>query len=169
MRNFFKKKNKGFTLIEMLFYIAIFVVLFLVLIESFIVMTNSFKSKNLNSSFTQATFIMERLTSEIRYANGIGSIATTDITLNTKDSVGTPKTVRFVKDDKNLVLYENGVLIDNLNNFNMGINDISFTKIETPKGLGIKVFLRVQPKNASGFIGTKTKDFYNTVILRNSY
>ena len=66
MIKFIKNKNKlsaqrGYAILELLFYIAFFAVLSLVVINSLIVMTGSFKDNIAQAELIQSGGIMERI------------------------------------------------------------------------------------------------------------
>ena len=166
MKNKIRKTKGGYTLIEILFYIALFSVLTLAIINSFITMTKAFKEISIQSDLVQSSLVIERMSREIRQAYGINSIVTSDLKLNTKDEADNNKTVRFVLSGTNIQLYENDVLTGNLNTPNIQAVDLSFAQITTVNGNAIKVSLSVK----SGRDTTnRVENFYNTVLLRGDY
>lgn len=165
----FKKienSKKGYAIIELLFYIAFFTLLSLVAINAMVVMTRAFRETAIQSELLQSGNIMERITREIRQAYGINAISASDLTLNTKDAAGADKTVRFFLSGTNLQMLENGVLTGNLNASNISVTAATFTQINTLKGKAVKIFLTVKSDNDKL---NRTKDFYNTVVLRGGY
>src|SRR3989344_3183177 len=166
MKNKIRKTKGGYKLIEILFYIALFSVLTLAIINSFITMTKAFKEISIQSDLVQSSLVIERMSREIRQAYGINSIATSDLKLNTKDEADNNKTVRFVLSGTNIQLYENDVLTGNLNTPNIQAVDLSFAQITTVNGNAIKVSLSV--KSGRDTIN-RVENFYNTVLLRGDY
>lgn len=163
------KKNKiksGYALLELLFYIAFFAVLSLIVIDAMVVMAGSFKETTLQAELMQGGTIMERMSREIRQAYDINSISANDLKLNTKDSSGADKTVEFLLSGSNLQLLENAVFTGNLNTPNISITALTFTQITTAKGKAVKVFFTI--KSANDTLG-RTQDFYDTIALRGSY
>ncbi|MDE2399435.1 MAG: hypothetical protein KGL67_00240 [Patescibacteria group bacterium] len=160
------KKNSGYAILELLFYIAIFVVLTLVLINVMLSMAKSFKETSLQTEWVQSGTIMERISREIRQAYDIGSISTSDIVLNTKDSNGNNKTVEFVLSGTDLQLLENGVLTGNLNTPNIAVGALNFTQITTTTGKAVKVLLTIKSKND---VFSRNQNFYDTIVLRGTY
>ncbi|PJA97016.1 MAG: hypothetical protein CO129_03460, partial [Ignavibacteriales bacterium CG_4_9_14_3_um_filter_34_10] len=69
-----KEKNNGYTLVEILFYISIFGILSLVVINSMIVMTKAFRETTINRDIMQAGNIMERMSRDIRRSNMVLSM-----------------------------------------------------------------------------------------------
>jgi len=175
MKNFFKQKNKGrkvlseakgYAILELLFYIALFSILSLVVINAMIIMARSFKETALQAEFMQGGGIMERISREIRASYSINSISANNLKLNTKDDAGANKTVEFLLSGSNIQLLENDVITGNLNNPDMIITDLSFTEITTAEGKAVKVFFSF---NSSNDVLGRTQDFYDTIVLRGNY
>ncbi|MEI6280772.1 MAG: hypothetical protein WCP17_02110 [bacterium] len=163
------KKNQtkqGYAVIELIFYIALFVLLSLVVINAMITMAKSFKETTLQAELEQSGAIMEKMVREIRASYDIGSITTNDLVLNTKDNNGVNKTVEFLLSGSDIAFKENNVLTGNLNTPNIVVTAINFTQITTTKGKAVKVFLTVRSSNDAL---ARTQDFYDTVTLRGSY
>lgn len=152
-------------MIELLFYISLFIVLSLVVINSMIVMTKSFKETSIQTSLMQGRDIMERMSREVRKATGVVSITPTNLKVNTKDNAGNPKTAAFLFTGGNLQFSENDVLIGNLNSSNIVIDSLSFEPISTAKGSAVKIVLSVKLQNNP----SRLENFYDTVILRGDY
>ncbi len=166
MLTFFKKQNRGFSLIEILIYIAIFSFLSIVVINSLIVMMKSFAETAVQADFVQTSQALERMSREIRQAKSIAAISTSDLTLNSTDSSGVAKTVEFKLSSQNLQLLENTVLTGNLNAPNIQITALVFTQITTAKGKAIKI--QMSAKDTKDRL-SRTENFYDTIGLRGSY
>lgn len=166
MKSKINKIKNGYSVVETLFYIAIFLVLSLVVINSLITMTKSFKENTIQADLVQSAMIMERISREIRQAYGINSIAATSLKLNTKDDLDNNKTVQFSLSGVNIQLLEDDVLTGNLNTPNIEVTSLSFTQITTTEGKAVKVILSVRStRDTAGRI----IDFYDTVVLRGDY
>ena len=160
------KINRGYSLVEILFYIAIFSMLALVIISSLISMTKSFRATTIQADLVQSSAIMERISREVRQAYGINSISASDLKLNTKDELDNNKTVRFALSGSNVQLFENDIFTGNLNTPNIEITTLSFTEITTLNGKAVKISLSARSaRDTSGRI----EDFYDTVVLRGDY
>jgi len=151
----------GYAILELLFYIAFFAVLSLVVINAMITMTRSFRETSIQGELIQSGVIMERISREVRQAYDISSI-----NLSSTDSSGANKTVEFLLSGSNLQLLENSTLIGNLNTPNIAVTALSFTQITTTKGKAVKVILTVK-SNSDAL--ARTKDFYDTIVLRGGY
>lgn len=160
------KRNYGYAVLELLFYIAFFVTLSLVVIEAMIIMSKSFKETSIYAEFAQSGFIMERMSREIRGSYDINSVSATDLVLNTKDDTGMDKIVEFLFSGGNIKLLENGVLTGNLNAPNIAITSLVFTQIITTKGKAVKISLTIRDNNDTQ---GRLLNFYDTITLRGSY
>ena len=112
MINKFKNNNSGYSLIEMLFYISLFAMLTMVIVNSMMTMTKSFKEVSIQREITQGGEIMERISREIRGAKQINTIADVngDLKLNTTDDVGNAKTIEFLLANNNLQIIDGQVV-----------------------------------------------------------
>lgn len=158
--------RRGFSLIEMLFYISLFVIISIVVINSMIVMMKSFKETKIMAELTSSSNIMEKISREIRSANSIYSFSTTDIEINVKNDSGVNVRKRIALSGRDINFFENDVLIGNLNTANIEVASLTFSQISKRKGVAIKIFLTVRSKNDSQ---GQNEDFYNTIVLRGGY
>lgn len=166
IKRYLYNTKQGYTILELLFYIAFFSVLSLVVINAMITMSGSFKATAIHSRLAQGGNVMERMAREIRSAIDISSIDTTDLLLDTKDETGAAKTVQFLLSGGDIQLLENGVLIGNLNAPNIIVTNLSFTQIDTNKSKAVKISFTIRSTDdASG----RLEDFYDTVVLRGIY
>ena len=153
-------------MVEMLFYIAIFSILALALINSLMTMTKAFKQISIHTDLIQSSSILERISRDIRQAYGINTISAGDLKLNTTDELGNNKTVRFLLSGFDVQLFEDDVLIGNLNTPNVEVTSLVFTEITTTTGKAIKINLSTRSvKDQTGRI----EDFYDTLVLRGVY
>ena len=175
MKNFFKQKNrgrkvlseaKGYAILELLFYIALFSILSLVVINAIIIMTRSFRETAIQAELVQSGIIMERMSREIRQAYDISSISANNLKLNTKDNTGANKTVEFLLASSNVRFLENGILVGNLNTPNIVVTNLTFTQMTTVKGKAVKIVLSFRSSNDSL---NRIRDFYDTIVLRGDY
>lgn len=159
--------ERGYAVLELLFYIAFFAVLSLVVINAMITMAGSFKATTIQAELVQSGNIMERMSREIRQAYSIDSASTSsDLKLNTTNSDGINKTIEFKFINPDIQFWDNGSNVGNLNSPNISVTDLAFTQITTVKGKAIKIVLTLKSANdGSG----NTQYFYNTVVLRGSY
>jgi len=164
----FKKNRRqsGYTILELVFYVSLFAILSVVVINSMLTMSSSFKKTTLKAELVQSGSILERITREIRGSYDFSLPSASDLILNTKDSSGVDKTVEFMLSGNDIRLLENSILIGNLNTPNIFVTALTFTQITTTQGKAVKIFLTFKSNNdASGI----TQDFYDTVVLRGIY
>ena len=160
------KKENGYTIIELLFYISFFVILSLVVINALLIMTRSFKETSVQAELVQSGTILETMSREIRESFSINSINPNDLILNTKDNNGVNETAEFLLSGSNLQFFQNGILVGNLNTPNIIITDLSFTQINTLQSKAVKVVLTLKSNDDPS---SRLVNFYDTIVLRNSY
>ncbi len=168
-----KNKQKGYSLVEMIVYLAIFTIMSVAVINSFIVVMSSFNSTRTNRDLLESgSTALERISREIRQANNI-DIANSTIgsnpgvlQLNSTDSADTALVVRFITSNGALNLYQGGVLIDNLLGQNISVTNLIFRRISTTVGEAVKIEMTLQDTKSKNLT---TVNFYNTIILRNKY
>ncbi len=167
MKNYFKKYNKGYSLIEIIFYISIFVVLSLVVINALIVMTKAFRENSIQADIVSSSSIMERISREIKQANTATVNTSSDLTLmvpNEVDALVRP--VRLMLSGGNIELYDNSVLIDNLNSKDVTVTGLTFSGVLTTSSAAVRINLSVSSVHDP--LG-RVYDFQNTIVLRGSY
>ena len=170
-----KTQNKnGFSIVEIIAYLAIFTALSILVINSFIVILSSFNTTNMNRKLLESgTVSMERISREIRQAKNI-DIANSSLgsnpgilQLNSTDSGGNALVIKF-KDENNgqLNLYSDGSLKGNLLGQNVTITSLIFNRISTTQSEVVKIEMTLRYS-----LGHKTKseNFYDTVVLRGGY
>jgi len=161
-----KNWRGGYALLETIFYILLFAILSIAVINSMITMTKSFKETAIQAELMQGGNVMERISREIRQAYGISSISSNSLKLNTKDGAGVNKTVEFTLSGSDIRLLDNDVFTGNLNTTNINVTGLVFTQINTIKGTAVKISLMVRSNHD---LLNRDQDFYNTVVLRGSY
>ncbi|OIO29940.1 hypothetical protein COX93_00325 [Candidatus Nomurabacteria bacterium CG_4_10_14_0_2_um_filter_30_12] len=161
-----KNWKGGYVLLETVFYILLFAILSIAVIDSLITMTKAFKETMIQSELMQGGNVMERISREVRQAYGINLITANSLKINTKDSDGVNKTVEFLLSGADIRLLENDVFTGNLNTSNVTITDINFTQINTLKGTAVKIFLTVK---SNYDLQNRNETFYDTVVLRGDY
>lgn len=167
------RSQKGFTLVEMVIYAGVLGLLSVVAINSTLTMTRAFTdlrvSRDLNSS---ATALFERLTREIRGSKSINLSSTFDsptgrLTLDTEDSSGTATTVEFYIDVDNLVkVREGGVPQGAIMTPKTTITNFYLRRLTNTNSEAIKIEATITATRANI---TKTRKFYTTVVMRESY
>ena len=163
-----KNSNKGFSLVEMIFYIALFALLTIVIVKTLVTMTKSFKEVSVQREITQGGEILERISREIRQANKINTAVDVegDFRLDSKDESGNYKLVEFVLTNSNIRLLENNNYIGDLNSPNIKVTTLNFYKLATAQGNAVRIFLTISSKHDSK---NRSYSYQNTVVLRGNY
>ena len=165
--------RRGFSLIEMVVYIALLAILTVLAVNMTLSMTRAFAdlrvSRDINSS---ATTLFERITRDIRGAYDVdvaGSVLGTnpgDLLLDTKDSSGTNMTVEYFVSNGSVHIKENGV--DQEAIMSASTQAVSFVVREAVSTNSKAVKVEVTLSATRGDI-TKQRNFYTTVVLRGTY
>ncbi|MFZ2303483.1 MAG: hypothetical protein WAV98_01675 [Minisyncoccia bacterium] len=173
--------QRGFTLVEMIIYIAFFAVLSVLSINATILVMKSFYTLRINQSISQsATTALERMSREIRNAYDIDTLNSTlttspgRLTLLTKTDAGALTTAEFYVTAGNQINMkvggvDNGSLMTKtVTATNLVFRSITTTNASTTvsKAVKIEMTLRDSRDTRSGF--TKEVKFYDTIVLRGS-
>lgn len=164
------KQKNGFTLIELIFYIALFSVFF---VSLFLVLNIFYENKNKNSVTIeveqQGLLISQVISQEIRNAQSIISPtignSSSSLSLQSFDISRSP--IAFYLDADTLMTSENGIVIDNLNSDRVVISNINFINNSIIDNIqGINFSFTVSYKNSSGKKQYEyNKDFFGSVNL----
>jgi len=172
--NKFFKKEKGFSLVEIIIYLGIFSFISIFTINSLIISMSAFNATHTNHILLESGLSsIDRISREIRQANSIdigssylGSSPGV-LQLNTKDSSGISTTIKITKEGSVLNLYSPAnTLIAPLLDSDVAIDSLIFTRIDTTAGEAVRVEMTLRDTKSKTI---KTENFYNTIILRGSY
>lgn len=163
-------KKNGFTLIELIFYIALFSVFF---VSLFLVLNIFYENKNKNSVTIeveqQGLLISQVISQEIRNSQSIISPTIGDnsssLSLQSFDVSRSP--IVFYLDSGAVILSENGSVIDNLNSNRIIVSNLNFVNNSIVDNIqGISFSFTVSYKNNSGKKQYEyNKDFFGSVNL----
>lgn len=163
----------GFSLTEMVIYVAILSVLTIVTVNSTFSAIRSFAefrvSRDLNSS---GASLMERLTREIRMANGIdapnSALGTNPgrLKLLTKDTGGANTTVEFYIENNLLKIKEGGVAAGSLTSSTTAVTNFIARSLTNANSSAIKAEIGLTATRGNI---SKSGNFYTTIILRGGY
>ena len=167
-----RNKKHGFTLVEMIIYIAFFAVLSVLAITSTIIVMRSFYSIRLTQNINQsATVGLERMSREIRNAYDIDTAQSTfgvspgRLTLRTKDAGGVNTTIEFYVSGSQLFIKEGAVDMGSLMTKNAVLTNLVFRQIANPNSRAVKIEMTI--RDTRGVL-QKDANFYDTIILRGS-
>ena len=161
-----RKIKNGYTLVEVLFYVALFAILSVVLLDVLIMMTGLFMKTMVNSDITQGSIITENISRELKQADDF-SFSSGILVVDTKDDSNNDKTITYTFSNSNIQITDSvrGNL-GNLNTPNVSVVDFDVITINTLKGKAAKINMTVRsnrdPEN-------NTEDFENTIVLRGDY
>ncbi len=165
--------HRGFSLVEMLFYVAILAFALVAVMQTLIVVTRSYGVLRSTQRVEQeASVSMERMVRELRDASGIddaGSVFGTHpgkLLLNSTTASRTARTVEFSIDSGKLSLKENGVVTGLLSSTRTNISSLIFRKITTARSKGVKIEMTMQSGTSTA---ARAENFYATGVLRDSY
>ena len=163
------QKDKGFSLVEIIIYLAIFTMLSILVINSFITVMRSFSLTRENTTLLEAGInSMERISREIRVSNVV-DLTSTSLSLNNTDD-GNSR--RFTQEGELFNLYECSslgscdTLTGNLLGPHIILENLAFRRIETTHGEAIKIEMSIKDRRSKT---EKVENFYNTIILRGGY
>jgi type II secretory pathway component PulJ len=170
-----KKIISGFSLVEILVYLAIFVTLSILIINLFIVILSTFHFSHINRKLLESGMIsMERIAREVRQANSIDINSTSNqLILHSLNSLNQAVITTIEKENNNLYISINNTIesSSNITDVNLLdqkvlINFLNFIPITTPESQAVKIEMSLEYGSGGH---TKIKNFYNTIILRGSY
>lgn len=173
MTLFNSSRFRGFTLVEMIVYVAILGIIAVLSINATLAMTQAFSnlrvSRDLNSS---ATALFERLTRDVRGAYDIDTVQSTfntnpgRLTLNTKDSGGANTTVEFYVENGLVKIKEGGVAQGAIMTTSTSVTNFVVRQLLNTNTKAVKVEATISATRGNI---TKTRNFYTTIVLRGTY
>lgn len=166
-------RARGTGLIEGIFYIGILVFLTLMVVQTLVPLGRAFRSLSaMRDLDITAQTALERMSRDIRGSTSVDTGASTLdsspglLKLNTTTSDGTPTTVAFSLSSSTLNIIEAGVDIGAITSSSTRITTLTFSKITTTNSQAVKIQMIVESGTSTTY---RTKTFYTTVVLRNSY
>jgi len=170
--------QKGFTLVEMIIYIAFFAMLSVLAINATIMVMKSFYTLRINQSISQsATTALERMSREIRNAYSIDMVNSTfgtnpgRLTLLTKDDLGALTTIEFYTTAGNQInMKVGGVEQGSLMTKTVLATNLVFRSMyngtaTSTNSKAVKIEMTLAD-NRAGI--SKTVKYYDTIVLRGS-
>lgn len=162
------KRARGFTLIEVVIYIAVLLLATSAVVATFFSLRQVFERNRVERELADAaTEILDRIGREARYATAIANTSTLGTSPGVLDLDQGATTTRFSVSGGDVVFRQNGVDIGSLDSAGVGVDSLIFTKYEnvgTSTAVRTQLTLSVTTKFAS-----TSKAFYTTSLLRGSY
>ncbi|PIR58155.1 MAG: hypothetical protein COU71_00175 [Parcubacteria group bacterium CG10_big_fil_rev_8_21_14_0_10_38_31] len=168
--------RQGFTLMEMLVYIAILSVIVVLVVSSVLVMSKSLSSIQVSRKINNfAETSIERMIREIRFADSVDNSSSIFgsnpgyLKFNTIDPADdTSTTIEFYQNGTDLMVKEG---INNppedITPSSLSVTNLTFYDIVVP-GVSEAIKIEMEVKG-SGIFGDKIERFYNTIVLKRSY
>ena len=167
------KKEEGFSLVEVILYMTLFVILSTVLIATLFGMTKSYKeARATNDLIDSASVSMERMTREIRDATSLDmttSVFDTNpgvLKLNTTTLTGTPKTVQFDTGAGLEIIDSTETSPARLTGSHVSVNSLIFREITTTHGKAVRIEMTLHSLRSPT---DRSVSYTDTVALRGAY
>ena len=163
-----KQKLSGMTIVETVIYVAIIGFLFFIVTETLTTISRTYRAtavvRSLNSSALTSLDIISR---EIRNASSVDQ-AQSILNINPGKLVliKGATTTEFYLDQGMVNVRENGVLKGPITLGSSSTTNLVFKLALSPKSSAIKIEMTLEGGTSTNF---RKANFYNTVILRNSY
>jgi prepilin-type N-terminal cleavage/methylation domain-containing protein len=164
--------RKGFSLIEMVIYIAILSVVFTVVVNIILSLTRSYSLLRTTRDINTGILVgFETMTREVKAADSVDGAGSTlgahpgVLKLNTTAN-GSSSSVEFYLSSTTLMMKRDGVVQGPLTGSGVSVTNLLFRQITASSSQAIKMDMTLQVEAGST---TKTINVYNTVVLRGSY
>ncbi|MBI2039312.1 MAG: hypothetical protein HYT22_03495 [Candidatus Niyogibacteria bacterium] len=170
-----KPNNTGFTLAEIVVYIAILAALSVFVVQAILAMAATLaEAKTVRRLTLDGETALERITREVRLASAVDDAAST---LGAHPSRLSLDTVRSSTDptfsDKDfyvlqgrIAFAEDGGAADYLTSPTSSTTQFIVTKITTPRSQAVRIQLALQAGSGSKLV---SRSFFNTIVLRGGY
>ncbi|MBU1557540.1 hypothetical protein KKC45_01105 [Patescibacteria group bacterium] len=166
-------KNSGFSLLEVLIYVASLIFVLAIVTNTFLLMSKSYVgikiSQNINNS---AINILERMTREIRWSSGVDSMNSVFnlnsgvLILNTVDNLGEIVEKQFYLENGSVMIKEGTDEPKSLNTGDVQVNKMFLVLGDSGVSTAIKIELEIEGSFRDKI---KTKTFYDSVVMREGY
>ncbi len=165
-----KKQNysKGYSLIELVVYIALFVVISIVIVQSLVfVMKTYANARSFRALQQNGELVMERITREVRQSSSVTTASSVfgvnpgTLVVSGTDSGGSVYTDTFSVVSGAIQLSKTGT-VSTLSTNEVTVSGLTFWNITTTNSNAIKVKLDLTTVKAP----IVSKSFYSTIILR---
>lgn len=162
--------EKGFSLIEILVYSAIFAVVLILIVGTALGLSRAYGGFSARAALEQdGALVLERLTREVREARGVDTGASTlgvnpsMLVLTKADGMGT---TRFSVSGGALRFADNGIEQGALTGNKVSVASFVARRMTTGRSEGVKIELTL---HAGEGAASTTRNFYATTLLRDSY
>lgn len=164
------QRHKGFSLIEMLVYIAVLILMLAIIIDVVLSVVRSQRIiQSVMSIDNSAILGIERIEREVRQSDSV-DIATSILSVNpgklvlkSTDESGNPRTVEFGLSSGRLMFKENGIEEGALTEARAEVTSLIFRRFASSTIEGIRVEMTIESGTSTNY---RTETFYSTSIVR---
>lgn len=164
-----RTKTRGYTLLETIVYVTLFIVVLVAVFDMLITLSKSFaRVRAHNEVRVSGTNAMERMAREIRTASSRDTGSTADdLLIHTTDDLGVAKVIEFYwgSTAKNIVLVDNSINKGSLTGSSTEVTSLVFRAASTTRGDVIKIEMTVRSKKSTSIVS----NFYDTIVMRGGY
>lgn len=165
--------NKGYTLVEMIVYVAVATILLLVMVQSALIMGNIHKRSRAFLDINAAALTaFSRFSRDIRKATSIDTVNSTlnassgKLVLLMRKADGSNDTTVLYLSEAKVKVDENGVYKGDLTQDNMAVSNLTFRKFTNASSTAVRIEMTLAPDASST---VPALNFYGTYVLRGSY
>lgn len=164
--NFLKK---GYTLVEMVIYVALMSIISLLIVNTVLSFTKSYRNvSTLRAVESSALDTLERLSRDVRNATSINDGSSTfgsnpGVLTLIQTSATVSTTTRYYVENGVMKVDVNGVYVGPLTTRGTTVQSIVFRKLDNGVSTGVKIDMTVSA--TSGTI-TRTKSYHTTILLK---
>lgn len=168
-----RKSERGYTLAELLIYVALISILLLIIIQTSFILASTYKRSraylDINSaainSFSRFSRDIRRATS-VDLVNSVLGASPGRLVLLMKRDNGTDDKVSFDLSDSKIKVSENDVYLGDITQSNMAVSNLTFRRFTYASTTAIRIEMTLAPKASSS---VPALNFYSTYVLRGSY
>ncbi len=173
--NFKFSKKSGYTLLEVLVYVAIFIIVSVVVIDALLYSSKFLvQSRAIGEMKNSGSLAMERMVREVQTAASVNTGASTlgshpgTLVLNSADEFGAAKVVRFdyLSTPQGIGVTDAGIDRGSLISSSTSVTNIVYRHGTTAKSSFVKIEMTVTSKKLPALPAEK---FYGTAVLRGGY
>jgi type II secretory pathway pseudopilin PulG len=173
-----QREQKGFTLVEMVIYLAMMVVITVALIRSLVVVFASNRASFADSNIRNSAYsAMESMIEQIRASQSIDMVDSVlapsqsgVLELNQVDNVGNPYLTKFSTSSAGALNLSQGSttpsLVGPVTYNGTKVTSLMFTPINTGDSQSVRIQMQLTATQNNQI---KTMWFYDTIVLRDSY
>ena len=164
--------QSGYSLMEAVVYVALFVGLSVCLIDVTLILSKSYTEVRVNRDLLDSSqALVERMSREIRTAKSIDATSALDtdpgsLLLHTTDASGTARTMAFALTSGVLYVKDNGGAPVALSGQDVSVSSLVFHSIALSEGAGVRFEITLQSLRSASH---KTINLSDTVVMRGGY